>query len=105
MLGPLSIDFHANSCRTLCSDSVRIYVGKERELFTFHKDLLCSISGFFRAAFTGKFSEAAKQEMELDDVKVACFAKFVEWVYRDTFTIAHTSKTIDEYAPRVPLLV
>lgn len=71
-------------------------MGKDQQSFFIHKDRLCATSQFFRAAFDGNFSEAAKKEMVLEDVKVEDFARFTEWLYHGKFEWTYSKQVVNE---------
>lgn len=48
-----------------------------------HKGLLCSRSGYFKAALTGNFREAEDQVVILDDEDPETFRMFNAWLYTD----------------------
>ncbi|KAI8934367.1 hypothetical protein NX059_009102 [Plenodomus lindquistii] len=63
----------------------RVLVGKNRAVFHIHQDLLTHHSPFFRAALTGGFEEAQKNEVVLSDTGVNTFEIFVHWLYYGRF--------------------
>ena len=72
--------------RFLYRTIVRIYVGPEEKVFDLHKELLCSKSKFFRAAFEGSFREAGEEAMKLPEQNVETFQYFVHWLYSGKLT-------------------
>jgi len=56
-------------------------VGESKELFYVHKDILCEISPFIRAALAGGFREAEDQEIPFPEDDVETFERLVQWVY------------------------
>lgn len=69
--------------RLLTSEFVKIFIGKTRREYNIHKSLLCNRSTYFDAAFNGKFSEAAKKELHIEDVYPEGFDMFVSWLYSE----------------------
>lgn len=51
------------------------------ESFTIQKAVLCYYSPVLRAAFTGKFSEAATGRLIWDDVESKIAGIMVDWLY------------------------
>jgi len=68
---------------------VTIEVGPEKRPFPVHKELLCSQSDFFAAAFnsTHKFQESIKGVVHLTEDRPDVFEYFVQWLY--TKSLAH----------------
>lgn len=62
---------------------VFVDVGPEPKRFAIHKGLLCSRSGYFKAALTGNFREAEDQLVTLDDEDPRMFRRFNAWLYTD----------------------
>lgn len=62
---------------------VFVDVGAEQKRYAMHKGLLCSRSGYFKAALTGKFREAEDQVVTLDDEEPETFRMFNAWLYTD----------------------
>ena len=62
---------------------VFVDVGPEQIRYAIHKGLLCSRSGYFKAALTGNFSEATDQVVTLDDEDPDTFRTFNAWLYTD----------------------
>lgn len=58
-------------------DEVEVEVSE----YTLHKDLLCSSSEFFRAAFRGQMKESLSGKMHLPEETSENFDIFAEWVY------------------------
>ena len=69
---------------------VTIFVGKTKEPFYVHLDLLCDASSFFKAAFAGNFKEASEKTMQLPDDRESTFKFFVDWLYGRHDTIHQT---------------
>lgn len=50
--------------------------------YTFHKDILCSVSRYFENAFTGSFKETQDKTFKLQsDISADGFRLFQEWLY------------------------
>lgn len=63
--------------------TVRIHPpNSAKETFVFDKDLICYNSAYFEAAFNSDFSEAATQELEIEDVDIEIFKIFVYWLHK-----------------------
>ena len=66
---------------------VHVLVGKDKEIFYIHKNLLCGSSDVFTAAFRpGSFKEGATGSIDLPDEDPNVFASFVEWLYMRAFS-------------------
>lgn len=61
--------------------TVTLIVGKNRESFNVHLDLLCNTSSFFKAAFLGDFKENSEKTMQLPEDDESIFELFVDWLY------------------------
>jgi hypothetical protein len=62
---------------------VNVMTGKEKVVYTIHKDLLCYHSPYFHRALNGSFVEAIRQEVELEHIEHDVFGLFVHWIYRE----------------------
>lgn len=62
---------------------VFVDVGAEQKRYAMHKGLLCSRSGYFKAALAGSFREAEDQVVTLDDEEPETFRMFNAWLYTD----------------------
>lgn len=60
---------------------VYIVVGPKKARFGLHKEHLCAVSPYFRAALKGNFQEAALGEVHLKDTNTTTFELFTEWLY------------------------
>ena len=69
---------------------VTIFVGKTKQPFHVHLDLLCDASSFFKAAFAEISAEASGVEMLIPDGFESTFKLFVDWLYGDRQTIYQT---------------
>ncbi|KAL9608849.1 MAG: hypothetical protein Q9167_006335 [Letrouitia subvulpina] len=75
---------------------VTIHVGQKRKQFHVHRNLLCSKSAFFQAAFSAGPPAAAASDPDtvprlrtaiyLEDHDPNAFGLFVDWLYKDKFT-------------------
>lgn len=65
-------------------DTVAVFVGPWETKFSVHKDFLCEVSVYFRAALTGDFEEAEKEEIFLAEQDDDVFEIFVDWLYTKT---------------------
>ncbi|KUJ08295.1 uncharacterized protein LY89DRAFT_725196 [Mollisia scopiformis] len=74
-------------------DTIVILVGEDKYPYTLHKSRLCAISDFFEKAFTGLFKEANEKQMILNDVDIATFDGFVEWLYQNSISLSDKPKT------------
>jgi hypothetical protein len=63
-----------------------VVVGPEGQRFGIHKDRLCSSSAYFKAAFEGRFQEAARGEVVLKGKNAMAFGVMVEWLYTGNIT-------------------
>ena len=65
-----------------------IFVGSAKEESVIHKDVLCEISSYFKAAFNGKFKEGEEGNISLLEEDPEIFELFQLWVYKGTFLLA-----------------
>ncbi len=72
--------------------TVSLYVGQEKAAFQVHMNLLCTISTFFKAAFSSEFSEAAERSMHLEEDDVNIFERFVAWLYTKRYDLSCMGK-------------
>ena len=73
---------------------VFVDVGPEQKRYAIHKGLLCSRSGYFKAALTGNFQEAEDQVVTLDDEDPKIFRRFNAWLYTDVLVEAAELESI-----------
>lgn len=89
----------------------RLHVGKtvqirvneddtEQQTFTLSKDLLTSISPFFRAAFTGRFRESQEQFLEISTVKIETFQYFIGWLDRSIRMLDSKAYNLNHFVSR-----
>lgn len=60
---------------------VEVVVGPTKRLFMFHKQILCDLSPFFKAALTGRFREGDEQRVEFLETDIVIFEQFQCWLY------------------------
>ncbi len=72
---------------------VIVLVGPEEHRFDLHKGLISSRSGFFKAAFMGKFKEA-DGNLTLPEQDPATFRYFVYWLYTGSLRGLHYPRSI-----------
>ncbi|OAK99848.1 hypothetical protein IQ06DRAFT_193214, partial [Phaeosphaeriaceae sp. SRC1lsM3a] len=58
-----------------------LLIGSKATPFLIHTSLLTTQSPYFRAALTGRFSEASENTIRLDDIEVQHFQLLVSWLY------------------------
>ncbi|KAL9631775.1 MAG: hypothetical protein Q9164_005706, partial [Protoblastenia rupestris] len=75
---------------------VRITVGSTtKKTFKIHKDLLCNVSSFFRAALRGGFKEACDQSIDLLEDDPDTFERSQLWLYsRELRDASETTKDV-----------
>ncbi len=73
--------------------AITIFVGPQKTPFVSHKEFLCEASGYFRAALTGRFAEANKNEINLPEQKANVFDGFLAWLYIDSLDSVHSRKS------------
>jgi hypothetical protein len=74
---------------------VKIYVGTEKTPWILHENVLCQYSNFFRKAFQGKFLEASKKTMTLEEDDPVVFGHLIEWMYTGHLVCNRPHKTED----------
>lgn len=67
--------------RKLGNEIVQLVVGTDRETFSVHKKLLCSISQFFDKALNGSFEEASSNQIDLSEYHPSIVSMFISWLY------------------------
>ena len=73
-------------------------VGIEEKIFNTHKELLCEVSSYFKAALEGQFQEAETQTIKMVDEDAATFEYFQLWLYSGTSPLTKTvTKTTGFY--------
>ena len=73
-----------NVYRLLTADLLSIHVGIEQKQYCLHRNLLFSQSSFFEQAANKRSTDSDDAPLILDEVQVAPFELFVEWLYRGT---------------------
>lgn len=63
---------------------VHIKVGKSLQDYGVHKNLICSVSPYFKAAFTSGFQECESGVLKLVTVEVEIFDLFYNWLYNQS---------------------
>ena len=75
---------------------VAVYVGYDKRPFQIHKQLLCSKSTYFKAAFEGSFKEASEKKLHLLDEDPNIFQFYAIWIYNPHLEIrGNTDKVFD----------
>lgn len=74
-----------NAHRASNASFATVHVGAEAKPFVIHESLLVHQSDFFRAALTGKFAEAEKKMVVLQEESCRVFELFVHWLYTERF--------------------
>lgn len=64
-----------------------VYVGYDKRPFQIHKQLLCSKSTYFKAAFEGSFKEASEKKLHLLDEDPDIFQFYAIWIYNPNLEI------------------
>ncbi|KAF7872496.1 hypothetical protein EAF04_003417 [Stromatinia cepivora] len=62
-------------------NTVKIYVGPKRKLWTLPEDILCSRVEYFRKAFKGWFKEGITKELYFPEDDSASFGHLVDWIF------------------------
>lgn len=63
------------------TSAVTVFVGQQATPFVAHKEFLCEVSDYFRAALTGQFAEAKKDKVNLPEQKAEVLEDFLTWLY------------------------
>ncbi|KAF7504275.1 hypothetical protein GJ744_002533 [Endocarpon pusillum] len=63
------------------TSAVTVFVGQQATPFVAHKEFLCEVSDYFRAALTGQFAEAKEDKVNLPEQKAHVFDDFLTWLY------------------------
>lgn len=64
-----------------------VYVGGDKKPFHIHKQLLCSKSTYFKAAFEGSYKEASEKKLHLLDEDPKIFQFYAVWIYNKNLEI------------------
>ncbi|KAF7893301.1 uncharacterized protein EAF02_000839 [Botrytis sinoallii] len=87
-----------NLGKVLGNELVTITIGKEKQKFTLHKQLLCESVEYFRAAFSaGGFQESHSSCMDMPEDDPEAFELFVHWLYRGEVRRATKLTDIDQF--------
>ena len=81
-----------------------IFVGKTKQPFYVHLDLLCHDSYFFDAVFAGNSKEAFEKTIQLPDDRESTFKLFVAWLYGDRQTILPVEEDDDKHEKLFPVV-
>ena len=60
---------------------VEVIVGPQKQVFRLHKEILCNVSSYFRAALKGSFAEGLTQKIELPEDDATVFKLFRVWLH------------------------
>lgn len=71
----------ANILRSSYSDILTVLVGHDEQRFTVHQDVICTQSGFFKAACAHGWKEAEEKIVRLPEVEAAFFEAYLERLY------------------------
>ncbi|ERF77048.1 hypothetical protein EPUS_07954 [Endocarpon pusillum Z07020] len=63
------------------TSAVTVFVGQQATPFVAHKEFLCEVSDYFKAALTGQFAEAKEDKVNLPEQKAHVFDDFLTWLY------------------------
>ncbi|CAG8978332.1 hypothetical protein HYALB_00005918 [Hymenoscyphus albidus] len=77
----------------LGEDTITLFVGPDRQKFTVHKKLICTLP-YFRAAFEGGFVER-NGKMDLPEEKPEMMALFVGWIYQGKIESIYTQSHVN----------
>ncbi|TGO15881.1 hypothetical protein BTUL_0034g00020 [Botrytis tulipae] len=87
-----------NLGKVLGNELVTITIGKEKQKFTLHKQLLCESVEYFRAAFSaGGFRESQNSSMDMPEDNPEAFELFIHWLYRGEVRRATKLEDIDQF--------
>lgn len=56
--------------------------------FYVHRDVICKRSSVFKAAFSGEFTEASNQSMDLPDDEIKSVERMTQWLYTKQYELA-----------------
>lgn len=59
--------------------------------FYVHRDVICNESSVFKAAFSGEFTEASNQSMDLPDDEIESIGRMIQWLYSKQYELAKWS--------------
>ncbi|KAF7929325.1 uncharacterized protein EAE98_005244 [Botrytis deweyae] len=87
-----------NLGKVLGNELVTITIGKEKQKFTLHKQLLCESVDYFRGAFSvGGFQESHSSCMDMPEDDPEAFELFLHWLYRGEVRRATKLTDIDQF--------
>jgi len=78
----------------LHGSAASLVVGEEKRVFIVPKELLYSVSEYFKAALEGNFKEATEQKVELPDDDPEVIERVLLWAY--TGKILDQGETVDD---------
>ena len=84
--------------------AVKILVGAWKTEFWAHADRLITASRFFKAALTGKFKEAQRQEVELPEEDAETFDVFIKWLYQGDLILPSPKIRIEDTEAKLETL-
>ena len=70
---------------------VIITAGEEAKTFYVHQKIICALSPYFRAAYTGGFQEATTKEIRLVEMKPKVVALIIQFAYSGHITSVTTT--------------
>ena len=73
--------------RRLNSEAVPVYVGKKKEKYFVHQDILCATSTVVQIALNGSWRESEIGALELPGVEPDAFLRYVTWLYWGTIDV------------------
>jgi len=79
--------------------SVLVRIEEDGTIYIFElpREILCSLSPFFKVAFEGRFLEAQTGMMHMEDVSVELFWKFARWITTDQLEHHTLEDLVDLY--------
>ncbi|KAK3703248.1 hypothetical protein LTR37_014588 [Vermiconidia calcicola] len=97
--------------RITYGDTVAVYVGAEKRLFTLHESVVLEHSKFFRAALTKGFKEGQSRLIHLPEIETPAFEAYIQWMYsheiviNECESVEEASKTRKQYSELIELYV
>ncbi|KXS97904.1 hypothetical protein AC578_4366 [Pseudocercospora eumusae] len=67
--------------------------GEKAKVFEVHQGILCFYSGYFRAAFKGRWREAQEGAIDIPSISPSVFKLFIHWAYTRQLEIAAENGT------------
>lgn len=76
---------------------ITIYMGPEdtKKKYILSKNLLCSVSPFFKTAFEESYKEGQEHIWNLDEDKAEDLELLIQWLYTDTIVLHHRQPASD----------